>query len=456
MTDGTGLPSLAADHAAYASTSDAGSTDWQTPILLSTIAGMSTALGAAIVFVLPKSKKENVGNGNSTTFTREVSPNVMCFSLSLAGSVMVTISLISLLPEVFLSHDNITCMQYSTRIASIALGCGLYKVLSWSFPEPEEILHQQANAAAEKPNDSPAQVLAVRENVHQQHDIEMSSSKSYDRHGAASTGKSKNQSFNPRRRPLSPQSSSLMDDDEQRPLVFGGSSYDHGNDQGSNFASSRVSERNIVPTASTSSWTFRGNDLADAEQRKSWRVAMLLFVALLAHNFPEGLAVAASATQSKSLGMTVTVGIMIHNIPEGIAIAIPCLRARPQSPWLAFILASGSGLAEPLGAAVTVLFLQWMEVTSTIQSVPLSMSPIDQWAWRGISLEDVLAFVAGVMTTVAICELFPEARRHMRRDDKGKSEPSSSQGGELATPSSYYGGILSGFVTMVATEWYLQ
>ena len=51
--------------------------DWK-PLLLSSIAGASTCIGAAIVFCLPK--KEGV---------RVVKPGMMAFSLSLAGSVMV-------------------------------------------------------------------------------------------------------------------------------------------------------------------------------------------------------------------------------------------------------------------------------------------------------------------------------------------------------------------------------
>jgi hypothetical protein len=140
-------------------------------------------------------------------------------------------------------------MQYITRIASIALGCGLCKVLSWSFPDPEEILDQQAKdsaASAEKPNnESPPAQAVLRENIHQQHDMGiMSSSTSFDRYGATSTGKIKHESISPMRLP---QSSSLTDDNEQHPLMYGGSSYDHGNAQGvsNNVASSKaVSEIN--------------------------------------------------------------------------------------------------------------------------------------------------------------------------------------------------------------------
>lgn len=141
-----------------------------------------------------------------------------------------------------------------------------------------------------------------------------------------------------------------------------------------------------------SQWSS-GADLQNAQQKRAWRVAMLLFCSLLIHNFPEGLAVAASSVQSTKLGMQVAFGILIHNIPEGIAIAVPCLAARPDRPWLAFLLASGSGLAEPLGAAVALLV--WKNAHH-----------------RVLPMENVLSFVAGIMVTVALCELFPEAKRY--------------------------------------------
>merc|ERR1711957_44757 len=114
-------------------------------------------------------------------------------------------------------------------------------------------------------------------------------------------------------------------------------------------------------------------------------VAMLMFISLLVHNFPEGLAVAVSALESEKLGITVTIGMMIHNIPEGIAIAIPCLAARPDKPWIGFALASLSGLAEPIGAFVALLFLGD------------AAKGEDQFY-----MENVLAFVAGIMVMVSV------------------------------------------------------
>jgi zinc transporter, ZIP family len=45
-----------------------------------------------------------------------------------------------------------------------------------------------------------------------------------------------------------------------------------------------------------------------------FRVAMMLFISLLVHNFPEGLAVAASSLENAKLGIKVTIGIIIHNV----------------------------------------------------------------------------------------------------------------------------------------------
>jgi ZIP family zinc transporter len=133
--------------------------------------------------------------------------------------------------------------------------------------------------------------------------------------------------------------------------------------------------------------------------------------------------VAASALESKKLGMTVTVGIMIHNIPEGIAIAIPCLAARPDSPWLGFCLASLSGLAEPAGAFVALLLLRGVSQQEDDATY--------------FNMENVLAFVAGIMIMVAMYELFPEARRH------------TSQGKNYLVA-----GTICGIIVMVATELY--
>ena len=139
------------------------------------------------------------------------------------------------------------------------------------------------------------------------------------------------------------------------------------------------------------------------DRRRAWRLTLVLFATLAAHNFPEGLAVAASAVQSQRMGQTTAIAIALHNIPEGLAISVPCLAARPDAPWLAVGLASLSGLAEPLGALVTVILLQQQSQHETIGTVVAKQC-----------LPNVLALVGGIMSAVACRELFPEACRYSK------------------------------------------
>jgi ZIP family zinc transporter len=68
------------------------------------------------------------------------------------------------------------------------------------------------------------------------------------------------------------------------------------------------------------------------------RLAALVALSLTAHNFPEGVAVAASAHLSPHMGLLLCIAIALHNIPEGIAVAMPTLAAT-QSRVLAVLAA---------------------------------------------------------------------------------------------------------------------
>jgi len=342
------------------------------PLLFSSMAGLSTCLGAAVVFFC--SKQDGMSH------------NHMAFSLSLAGSVMVTVSVASLIPESFKNVDDedwtTTNSKSTQRIISLLIGCVLYTLLSkCAFPEPEELIAK--NVAVPLLRDTSQSELSRQD---------------------SSTDKQKsNQSYRKRKSGL-PQPS--FDDEEL--------AVDHVED---------IEKKKAEPSTLRRIMTyFSGSDLAgSAEAHRAWRVAMLLFISLAAHNFPEGLAVAASTLHSQHLGITTSIAIALHNIPEGIAIAIPCLAARPDSPCLAFALASLSGLAEPLGAMVALFVLRSSEKDSMVDT------------------ENLLAFVAGIMIMVAVQELFPEARRHCKTGY-----------------GAFISGTLIGIVVMVASDAVLE
>ncbi len=422
-----------------------------TPIYLSAIAGMSTCLGALIVFCHPIDEdddddddgtcKSSPHHKRTRSGRRNISPSTMAFSLALAGSVMVTVSVVSIGPECLAAssmansshHSNIdidsensffifgiTLMPilswtFLQRLLSFATGLFLYFLMSkYAFPEPEEILsqhfelHPLTTSISRKVSDDGHDIECTNNN------IAIPTNKSISSMGNTPNGKLNS---NLQRRVT------FMDDTENTTKSIKDGVKKRGLIHPNRFTSCISSLRVFM----------RGSDLTTSEARRANRVAMLLFFSLLTHNFPEGLAVAASALESDQLGMTVTIGIMIHNIPEGIAIAIPCLRARPDSPWLSFFLASVSGLAEPLGAIVSLTLLRGVERRQSI--VADSVEVQGNINGEGL-LENVLAFVAGIMIAVSLLELFPEAKRHT----------------EQSGMKPYYAGLTVGFLVMIGTE----
>lgn len=121
------------------------------------------------------------------------------------------------------------------------------------------------------------------------------------------------------------------------------------------------------------------------------RMGIMAALAIIIHNFPEGLATFTAALTDPSLGMAIAVAIAIHNIPEGIAVAVPFYYATGNRKK-AFLLSFLSGLSEPLGAIIGFLIL-----------MPF-MTPLV----FGI----IMAGVAGIMVFISLDELLPAAEEY--------------------------------------------
>jgi len=470
--DGVGPEGTIAIAASAASTA---ASSWKFPLLLSCLAGASTCVGASVVFCFKPS-----------TIRRS-----MAFSLSLAAAVMITISVVSILPEVAKGIVVVSVADYSAgidstdmdananadadaihnrnyhahgtryshvrtdllleRLFSFAVGVGAYLLLAKLMvflPDPEhlylldnpgededykrnyDLYLSDVDDDNDDSNDNVvAAALSVAAGDSNDDDCEYDYEKnSKDNVRRRTTGKKMDSSSNNSRN----RNSNRRDRDRALDRALSLSTDTILSSSSNSNSNGLLLPQQIVHAVDENSNNNRTNNLFHLEQggedlrafskeqrKRSWRVALMLFVSLLIHNFPEGLCVAASAKESPELGITVAIGIFIHNVPEGIAISVPCIAARPDRPWLAFWLASASGLAEPLGAAVALLLL--------------GDDDIDSGASRQPDLENVLGFVAGVMITVALWELYPEAIQASRYDGSNSSSSSSSSSRETTT-----------------------
>ncbi len=143
-------------------------------------------------------------------------------------------------------------------------------------------------------------------------------------------------------------------------------------------------------------------DVEGLQPEKKLSKTSLLFLAIMIHNIPEGLAVGvtfgalAQGTFSVSAligAISLAVGIGLQNIPEGAALSIP-IRADGKSRRRAFCLGALSAIVEPIFAVLGAALV-------------LAMMPILPYA---------LSFAAGAMIFVVVEELIPESQTNGNTD----------------------------------------
>lgn len=118
-------------------------------------------------------------------------------------------------------------------------------------------------------------------------------------------------------------------------------------------------------------------------------------LAIALHNFPEGLATFVATLDDPSVGAVLAVAIGIHNIPEGICVALPIYYSTGNRVK-AFMWALLSGLSEPLAA-----LLGWTILSSSVNDTMYGI---------------LFGMVAGMMVMITLKELIPTAHRYDKND----------------------------------------
>lgn len=118
-----------------------------------------------------------------------------------------------------------------------------------------------------------------------------------------------------------------------------------------------------------------------------FRTGFLVFIGIMLHNFPEGLAIGSGFGVSIKMGLTLALIIAMHDVPEGIAITLP-LRRAGVGFGKAVMLALVSGVPTGIGALIGA-------IVGGISEVTIAMS---------------LGFAGGAMLYVVSGEIIPESK----------------------------------------------
>lgn len=132
--------------------------------------------------------------------------------------------------------------------------------------------------------------------------------------------------------------------------------------------------------------------MAKAETKNDlYKLGILNMLALILHNFPEGIATFMSSYNNINMGIKLSIAIAFHNIPEGISIAVPIYYAT-KSKKEALLKTFLSGIAEPIGALIAYIFLS-KYITDSLISI-------------------ILLLVGGIMITLAIEVILPKTKKY--------------------------------------------
>jgi len=108
----------------------------------------------------------------------------------------------------------------------------------------------------------------------------------------------------------------------------------------------------------------------------SLKAGYLIFISILLHNLPEGLAIGSSFMSAEKLGITLAIVIGIHNVPEGLAMGLSLVGGKMKIMKIIFLTILAGipmGVGSFLGAYFGIHFLSLYLLHLMLDRVQLRM-----------------------------------------------------------------------------------
>ena len=131
----------------------------------------------------------------------------------------------------------------------------------------------------------------------------------------------------------------------------------------------------------------------------------LIFISILLHNLPEGLAIGSSLMSTETLGITLAIVIGLHNIPEGLATALSLAGARVSTKKIilfTFIAGIPMGIGSFLGVYFAGIFKSLIGVFLSLAAGTMLFVVLDEIMPKSKSLYSIIGFLAGTIIVYSI------------------------------------------------------
>lgn len=145
---------------------------------------------------------------------------------------------------------------------------------------------------------------------------------------------------------------------------------------------------------------------------KHVKVAFMASLALMIHNFPEGIIVGCGFAAGSTLGIKMSIIIAIHDIPEGIAVAAPFVASKMKTSKIllyAFITAFPTAVGTFIGAYIANISSYMLGICLSVASgimlyvVCGELIPESAKIWEGIV--STLGTLSGIILGLVIVQI---------------------------------------------------